>query len=335
MTDVPPVVDADAGRFAPIAVSVRSGFAECVHHGAGVVLDPQGAFVAAIGDPSARTYLRSSLKIFQTEAMVRVGLDLRSSLLALVAASHSGERRHLDGVVEILERHGCTVGDLANTPTLPYGAGPKEAAIRAGAAPASLFQNCSGKHAGMLATCRVNGWSIEDYLSFDHPLQRHIGATIESLGAAVGHVGVDGCGAPTHVLGVAHAAEGLRRLALHGSVALDAMRSHPGMVGGAGRDVTDWMIAVPGLVVKDGAAGVTALVVADGDRRGWSSVFKIADGSDEVRRAVVPAALTAMGIDVESALGSMSSPAVPVPVLGGGHPVGRVEPLVWSAVSRA
>ncbi len=333
MTHVPTVADADVERFAPIAVSVRSGFPESVHHGAGVVLDPQGAVAAAIGDPSARTYLRSALKIFQTEAMVRAGLDVPSPLLALVAASHSGERAHLDGVVEILDRHGCTVGDLANTPALPYGVTAKEAAVRAGEAPASLYQNCSGKHAGMLATCRVNGWQIEDYLSFDHPLQRNIGSTIESLGATVGHVGVDGCGAPTHVLGLVDAAAGLRRLALHGSVALDAMRSHPEMVGGTGRDVTEWMTAVPGLVVKDGAAGVTALVVADGDLRGWASVFKIADGSDDVRRAVVPAALAAMGVDVEAAVGAMASPAVPVPVLGGGRPVGRIEPLAWSSTS--
>ncbi|MEM1333438.1 MAG: asparaginase [Actinomycetota bacterium] len=316
---------------APIAVARRSGFDESIHHGAGVVVDADGAVLSAIGDPSLVVYLRSSLKAFQAEAMVRHGLDLPAHLLALVTASHSGEPRHLDGVVELLSMHGLGVDDLANTPTLPYGAEARRAADRAGAEPRSLFQNCSGKHAGMLATCVVNGWPTEGYLSADHPVQEAIAATIADLGAPVRHVGVDGCGAPTHALALDASARALGGLVRTASVVPTAMRAHPDQVGGTGRDVTEWMRLVPGLVAKDGAQGVMALALGEGEHRGRACVFKIADGSDEARRAVVPAALEQMGVDVEAARGRGDALRMhEVEVLGGGEPVGSIDALPWS-----
>ncbi|MEL6890616.1 MAG: asparaginase [Actinomycetota bacterium] len=321
----------EPGSFAPIAVARRSGFDESLHHGAAAVVDADGRVVAALGDPALAVYLRSSLKAFQATAMVELGLDVADPLLALVAASHSGEARHLDGVRRLLDEHGLSVDDLGNTPTLPYGAVARAESIRAGAAPSSLFQNCSGKHAGMLATCRVNDWTVDDYLATDHPLQWAITEMIEALGATVHQVGVDGCGAPTHALGLADAARALGRLAQADSPVLRAMQAHPDMVGGDRRDVTAWMRAVPGLAAKDGAAGVMALTMVRGERRGWSAVFKIADGSDAARRAVIPAALAAMGVDVEAVSAAAARDGdVVAEVLGGGRPVGYIDPLPWT-----
>jgi len=313
--------------FAPIAVARRSGLDESFHAGAGVVLDAEGTEVASIGDPDLAVYLRSSLKAFQAAAMVEAGLDLPPDLLALVCASHSGESFHVEGVLTILASAGLGVDALGNAATLPVGEAARAEVLAAGGVAASIYQNCSGKHAGMLATCAVNGWSTHDYLAFDHPLQRMISEWIDGHGATIHHVGVDGCGAPTHALSLSEGAGLLRSMALSSSPVFDAMSAHPDFVGGSGRDVTDWMGAVPGLVAKDGAAGVQALVLTEGERRGWSALYKIADGSSEARSAVIPAALAAMGVDVERAIAGTDLGVVPV--LGGGSPVGTIDPIAW------
>lgn len=308
-----------------IATVTRNDVDESLHHGLGVVLGTDGEIVASLGEIEAPIYPRSSLKPFQASAMVDAGLELPPNLLALAAASHSGEARHLDGVIEILERHGLGVDALQNTPARPYGAEQRAAARVAGIAPSPLQQNCSGKHAAMLATCVVNGWSIDDYLDVDHPLQVAISSTIDALGATVEHVGIDGCGAPTHVLSLIGLARAIREIAVSGASVGRAMNEHPLMVGGTGRDVSEWMAAVPGLVAKDGAQGVMVLALPDGR----AAAFKIADGSDSVRQAVVVEALRHLDVDVDGEHAEVRD-RVTVPVLGHGEPVGRVVPRAWA-----
>ena len=167
----------EATTFAPIAVATRSGFDESLHYGAGVVLRvgpdlgrnkvaaagiPQSD--AVIGDPMLVVYPRSCLKPMQAHAMTQLGLDLPPDLLAVACASHSGEGPHLEAVQRTLSLAGLNVGDLQNTPTRPYGDAARGVARRAGIEPSALQQNCSGKHAAMLVTCKINGWPIEQYL---------------------------------------------------------------------------------------------------------------------------------------------------------------------------
>ncbi len=321
----------DDASFGAVAVARRSGFDESLHHGAGVVVDGAGSVVASVGDPTLGVYPRSALKPLQAAAMNAAGLDLPDRLLAIVGASHAGEAAHLASVVEILERHGLTVDDLGNTAALPYGPSANAAARAGAVAPSALLQNCSGKHAGMLATCRVNGWSTDDYLDERHPLQLAISSTIESLGASVAHVGVDGCGAPTHVLPLDDLARSVSRLVVDEVAIVCAMTAYPETVGGSDLDVTAWMTSVPGLLAKEGADGVMVLAMTTGPRRGWSAVFKVADGSDRVRRAVVPEALAHLGVDVARVLGELGD-RVSVPVYGHGRPVGEIRPLPWPAI---
>jgi L-asparaginase II len=91
-----------------------------------------------------------------------------------VTASHSGEPRHIAIVRRVLDDRGLRVDDLANTPALPLNEHSAREIVRAGGSATSLTQNCSGKHAGMLATCVVNGWPLDSYLDADHPLQHAI-----------------------------------------------------------------------------------------------------------------------------------------------------------------
>ncbi len=313
---------------APIAVATRSGMEESVHHGAGVALDPAGAVVAAVGDPELVVYPRSCLKPLQANAMIGVGLELTDAQLAVACASHDGSRMHLDTVRSILARYGLDESDLANTPARPFGARARAEARSAGVEPSPLQQNCSGKHAAMLATCRVNGWPTDDYLDRDHPVQAAITVGIRSLGAVVEHIGVDGCGAPTHAFSLRELAGAFAMVAAPDSVVARAMSSHPELVGGPTRDVTLWMQALPTLVAKEGAAGVMAAAFADGR----AVAYKVADGSDTARRAVVPAALRAVGVDV-AATAATTVERVAVPVLGHGEAVGRLEELEWTPCS--
>jgi L-asparaginase II len=191
-----------------------------------------------------------------------------------------------------------------------------------------LQQNCSGKHAAMLATCVVNGWPTEGYLDHDHPLQVAITSAFEASGAMVHHVGIDGCGAPTHAISLRHLAVAFGALAAPDSVVAKAMTTSPVMVGGPDRDVTWWMQAVPTLVAKEGASGVMAIGLGDGR----AAAFKIADGSDLARRAVTPEALRALGIDIDTLAPDVVTRAA-VPVLGHGREVGVLGALQWSSCS--
>ena len=103
-----------------------------------------------------------------------------------------------------------------------------------------------------------------------------------------------------------------------------AMTRHPEMVAGPTRDVTLWMQAVPTLVAKEGAAGVMAAGLADGR----ALAFKVADGSDAARQAVVAEALRAVGVDIDD-MAPATVERVAVPVLGHGRPVGRIHALEW------
>ena len=313
------------GSLEPIAVTTLSDFEESLYHGAGVAIDSSGELIARVGNPDLVVYPRSSLKPLQASAMVDLGLDLPDELLAVVCASHDGSAMHLDAVRDILRRFDLTESDLGNTRSRPLDNVARAEARAAGTKPSALQQNCSGKHAGMLATCQINGWSIGDYLDFDHPLQQAITATMNSLGCTVYHVGVDGCGAPTHALKLSALTSAFAAIASSGSSVARAMMSHPEFVGGPTRDVTVWMQMIPGLMVKDGADGVMAAALSDGR----ACAYKIADGSVAARQAAMIEALRAMDVDLDQ-VAQETIDQLEVPVYGGGRRVGTLSPLEWS-----
>ena len=137
------------------------------------------------------------LKPLQAVAMVRLGLSLPSPLLALAAASHSGEEVHLDAVRAMLATVGLTESSLENAPGLPYEDDQLHTDLGAGGEPSRIVANCSGKHAAMLATCVVNGWPTHGCCGLHHPLAAGILAECAELaGGQLGFIGIDGCGAP-------------------------------------------------------------------------------------------------------------------------------------------
>ena len=145
--------------------------------------------------------------------MLRAGLALPPHQLALASASHSAEPFHLDAVRDMLAAAGLTEADLQNTPDLPYDPEERDIWVAAGRPPRSLAQNCSGKHAAMLATCRLNGWDLATYRDPDHPAPAAMAAAIADLaGEPVAATAVDGCGAPVMAISLAGLARAFGRL---------------------------------------------------------------------------------------------------------------------------
>ena len=305
-----------------LAEVVRSGFVEGVHRGSLVVLDPDGSVALARGDVTSPVLPRSSNKLMQAAGMVELGFPGREELLALAAASHSGEPHHVDGVRRILADCGQGVDALRTPAEWPLGERAWIDVVRAGGSPEPVLMNCSGKHAAMIATCLAQDWSLEDYRDPFHPLQVQLAATIERLaGERIAATGVDGCGTPVAAISLTALARAFSAAvqaepSAPERVVADAMRAHPDYVGGTGRDVTLLMAGVPGLLVKDGAEGVFALALADGR----AAALKVDDGGERPRPLVAAALLRHLEVDADVLDGFEVRE-----LLGGGRRVGEVR----------
>ena len=306
----------------------RSGFHEGSHWGSVVITDVDGSVLHHRGDIESPIFPRSSSKPFQATAMLASGAELAGADLALAAASHSGEPMHIDRALAMLSRAGVTEDDLRCPPALPLDDAARRAVLAADGRARRIYMNCSGKHAAMLGTCVAHGWPTSGYSAPDHPLQRQVAREITRLtGEAPSAVGVDGCGAPLFAVSLLALARGFGAVNSAASDTLerrvsDAMRAHPEMVGGTGREDTRLMQAVPGLLVKGGAEGVHCAALPDGR----CVAVKITDGGDRARMPVLIGALRRLGVGgdggVPAALLDELGTGI---VLGGGEPVGTVE----------
>ncbi len=274
----------------PMVDVTRGERVESTHDVAACACDDSGAILLKRGTIDVPVFLRSSAKPFIAAAAVRAGVVERFGLtpaeLALMCGSHMAESVHLETAASILTKIGASVDDL-----------------QCGGKPTALYNNCSGKHAGILALARLRGEPFAGYLDVAHPVQREI---LEFCERSFGdrftpdRIGVDGCGIPTFAVTLAIAARTFARFAtLRGFADADrdalatvraAMTAEPLMVAGSGRFDTDLMIVTGGRVVaKGGAEGVHASALLGS---GAGLVLKTIDGA---ARAVPPATLALLG----------------------------------------
>ena len=302
----------------------RSGFLESVHRGALVVLGADGAVLFSAGAVDRPVLPRSSNKPVQATAYLAAGWRPRSAEeLAIAGASHNGEDRHRALVADMLAAAGLTEDDLGCPPALPMHEPTRAVWSATGRTPDRLAMNCSGKHAAMLSACVAAGWPTKGYLDPEHPLQQAVTERLAEAGEApIAAVVVDGCGAPQHALPLTGLARGVLSLvsAPEGSRdrrVADAMRAHPWLVAGTGREDTGLMQAVDGLLVKGGADGVHVAALP-----GHGAVaLKVDDGGDRARLPILCAGLQRLGVGAESL-----APWLLTPVRGGEDVVGEIRP---------
>jgi L-asparaginase II len=311
-----------------LAEVVRSGLIESRHRGAIAAIAADGRVLLAAGRADVPMFPRSSNKPFQAAAMLRCGLKLDGELLALAAASHSGEHFHVAGVREILASAGLTEEDLQCPPDYPLDEHSQRAMIAAGAPRDRIHMNCSGKHAAMLATCVAAGWPTATYTDPGHPLQLQVRDTIAALaGEPVTAVGVDGCGAPLMAISLSGLARAFRSVVLAEAgtaerAVADAMRAHPEWTSGTSRPERALMTAVPGLLLKSGAEGVEGFALADGR----AAAVKIEDGGARGRVPVTVRLLRELGAEAEPGADPDALTALATsPVYGGGEVVGEIS----------
>ena len=294
---------------------VRNEMVESINSGHLLITDKAGKSIIELGDLDSPIYPRSAIKAIQAAAMLRAGLEVSPKQLALICASHAGSIEHLEVATSILAGAGLSEKDLQNTKDKPLGI--SERLAWAEREPTSLAANCSGKHAGMLATCRVNGWDISNYKDPSHPLQQLIKREFENLtGAEMNKVGIDGCGAPLFALSLRDLANAFRNLVQSSDdiykEVINACRSNPVMVAGLGRLPTILMSKVAGLFVKDGAEGVMVIATDSGEVIVW----KMSEGSQRGAATLALASLSHLQIEVELEREV---------VLGGGQVVGEIR----------
>lgn len=306
-----------------VAEVVRGEIVESVHHGAIVITAPDGTVEWAAGPVDEPMFPRSAIKPAQALAMLRRGLPLDGELLALAAASHSGEAYHVAGVRQILAMAGLSARTLGNPPAYPQQNAARDERARQGKPMARVTHGCSGKHAAMLLTCVLNGWPVDSYLEPDHPLQQAVVGTVADIASeSVDEVAVDGCGTPLPAISLAALARSFGRFASAPPAALEgritaACRKFPHYLSGSRRITARLMRATPGLLCKNGAEGVLAAGLADG----CGIAVKISDGASRARPVALAAALRRLGVDNEE----ISAIARPV-VLGGSRPAGFIRP---------
>ena len=283
-----------------------------------VVIDESGDLVAVAGDAERLAYFRSSLKPIQASVGIAQGWKPRTQAqIAIASASHNAEPEHLAVVRSILADAGLTEVSLRCPPSLPLL--DTQAAISGGRQ--RIFSDCSGKHAGFLATCVARNWPLDSYLERDHPLQQAILARVEDLTGGFQSIHIDGCGAPIVATSLLRIGKSFARGLREAPDVAAAMVAHPFLVAGSGRICTDVMTALPSVAMKAGAEGM--LCAFDGT----TNCCIVAKSRSGMPRFVAPVA-----IEMLTRLGTLSLPtpaslerhAHPT-VLGGGLPAGMLR----------
>lgn len=332
----------------PLVEVRRGSITESRHRGHVIALDADERILAQLGSPEMVTYLRSSAKPFQAIPLVASGaadqFGFTEQEIAIACASHNGETIHTETVAGMLKKIGLDQSALKCGAHEPYSAEAARRLRERGEEPTALHNNCSGKHAGMLALALHLNAPIETYDQADNAVQQQImscisqfsGVTVEEIA-----IGIDGCGVPT--FGMSVRAMALMYVRLVSTPArfddatraacrriVSAMTKYPEMIGGRAErlDTIVMQAAQGGVVSKVGAEGVytAAILPCDEYKRGLGFAFKIEDGEDRrARPVVVIEAMRQLGVFAGDALEAVK-PYASFPILNRrGDTVGEVR----------
>lgn len=296
---------------------VRGGILESRHRVHVAVADATGALVASTGEPGLTVFYRSAAKPLQALPLVEDGVVERFGLtdaeLALCCASHEGEPAHVAGVRSILAKAGLDASHLRCGPHAPFSDAEARALVRRGEEAERVHNNCSGKHAGMLALAVAHGWDPEGYHRAAHPVQERMldeiarwsGIRRDQVGTAVDGCGVSCFAVPLTAMAASFArfADASRRGEGAGRI-VSAMTGHPFMVGGTRRACTQIMERTGARAfVKLGAEGVYGGGLPD---RGLGFAIKVADGSRKAVEVALVHVLRSLDVLAEADLDALA-----------------------------
>jgi L-asparaginase II len=298
----------------PVLVEVtRGGLVESSHQGAYAVIDGSGALVRSAGDIDRPIFPRSAIKAFQCLPVIESGaadaFGLTDEEIALACASHNGEPEHLRVARSLLEKAGNTEADFECGAHWPHQPAALRELVRSGGQPRQIHNNCSGKHAGMLALARRLGVDPHGYTAREHPVQRAIARTIGDLCRSDVDAlpcGVDGCSVPTWAIPLNRLALGFARFGSGRGLSearkaaslriIEAVRRHSFMVAGTDRFCTRLMERVPRAFVKTGAEGVFCATVP---HAGLGLALKCDDGAHRASETLMAALLASLPVWTE------------------------------------
>ncbi len=282
----------------PILELTRGSVVEATHFGSIAIVDSTGKLLHSYGDPDTVAFLRSSAKPFQALPFVEQGgvehYNYTQAELALSCASHETAQFHLDTVLGMQKKIGIEETSLQCGPHLPGDSAKLREVIIQDVHPTANFNNCSGKHTSMLAFAKMRGLPVENYLSFDHPIQKDILKTFsEMCGIEMDkvHLGTDGCSAPNFAIPLVKAALGMARIcdprglsearATACKKITAAMTTHPEMISNYGEFDCELMKVGEGkIITKRGAEGFQIIGLLPGvyGENGVGIAFKVTDG---------------------------------------------------------
>jgi len=302
-----------------LAYLTRAGLIESRHHGIAALTGPDGKLISQYGNARKLLYPRSAVKPLQSVAMQRAGFDLEGELLAIATASHQGTVKHQQLVLDILESANLSEQDLLCPVSWPGNAEARKAA----SSETKLAFNCSGKHAGFLATCVKNNWDTTSYLEPGHPLQLLVKEVIEEFaGEKIPHSTADGCGAPLHAMSVLGLAKAIGKFSASEDEDVQkiatAMKQNGWVIDDEGAQ--DSLFLDRGMVAKIGAEGVFVV----GLDSGHGLAIKIADGSLRPAGHIAAKILFDHGLLTKSVFDELFE-ALALKVMAGNQVVGSLE----------
>ncbi len=316
----------------------RNGVVESFHRGSAAVVNHEGKLLYAVGDPYFLTYMRSAAKPLQAIPIVESGALKQYSItereLATIVASHSGEPIHIDAVQSILNKIGLDESYLKCGTHLPYHEEAKQRLLEKGKGPTPIYNNCSGKHSGMLLLSKMKGYPLETYYEQNHPLQKEVLATIMYMTEydAV-KVGTDGCGVPVFGMPLYNMALGFARFSSSESLEklkreatktiVNAMQQYPKQVAGTERLDTDLMSTTKNLVCKAGAEAVHCIGLPE---EGVGIALKIDDGGSRARGPATVEILKQLDVLTKKELRELKNHHKPLNTNHHGEKVGRIVP---------
>jgi L-asparaginase II len=328
-----------AARYDLDVAATRGAILESRHRVHAAVVNARGELIGSAGDPSLVTAWRSCAKPIQTAAVVSSGaldaLGWGDDQLGLACGSHGGEPEHVAIAAQMLASVDLEEGDLACGPHEPLSKRGSKALRDSGLHPSRLHNNCSGKHAAMLAQAVRGGDGALGYQRAEHSVQRDALRAVSQWTGVPAHkvlVAVDGCGVTTFGLPLEAMALAFARFATAAergdevpSTVFGAMRNRPFLVGGTDRFDTVILEQTAGQVIaKVGAEGMHSVAVP---AQGLGIALKVEDGSQRAQHAAVVRLLQLLGVLPDDLPGRLAAFARTAVVNTRGETVGELAPL--------